>query len=327
MSAIFLTSTYYHVLISCAKQLVEKRSDCDIAVTSYIPCGEQLTERLRESDLFRKVFYTGDIQEYRPKNKLDYFFNHHRKNASLIESQLTFSIRDHDDVYIFHDDIWAAHYIKDRRIPYHLIEDALDIYKFIENTKFSYMVPHKGPKLMLKRLTRIGYLPLFCDPCMLTAEVNDINDIPFAQFGGDRLKESPRKELFAALTEKDKAVLRRIFLPNGIPKCLNDSVLIMTQPLFEDGVVSTMDEQLDTYRKIIQQYTDNKTVVIKPHPRDEADYSTVCTDVVILDKNLPAEILTVCTDSSFDKAITLFSSAISAIEANEKIILRPDLFK
>lgn len=326
MSSIYLTSTYYHVLISCVKQLIEKRRDCDIAITSYISCGEYLTQRLKDSGLFRRAFYTGDISEYVPKSRLDYIFNQHRKNAAHIESQ-GFSLSGYEDISIYHDDTWFAHYIKDKRLPYHLIEDALDIYKFIENTKFVYMVPHKSLKLTLKSITRIGYMPLFCDPCMITAEVNEINGISFAGFAGNRLKEIPRHTLFSALTDNDKAALCHIFLPHGIPEISEDSVLMITQPLFEDGVVDSMEEQINVYKSLIQQYASSKSVVIKPHPRDNGDYSRISTDTVILDKNLPVEILTICLQGRFDKAITMFSSAISAIEANEKIIIRPDLFK
>jgi len=104
---LYAVSTYYHALISCVKQLVHPENS-DILVTGYIPDGQSLAGRIEKSGLFDKTYYIDCVNEYKPHGKLDYFFNQHRKNAELIESQLQFSFMSYREINVFHDDIWVS---------------------------------------------------------------------------------------------------------------------------------------------------------------------------------------------------------------------------
>lgn len=320
MKMLYVVSTYYHSLISCIKQLIQCDSFADIAVTDYIPEGRELADRIRNSGLFRETYYIGHINEYTSHNIFDYAVNQHKKNAELIEHQLPFSFTEYEEINVFHDDIWASRYLKDRRIRYRLMEDALDSFKTISQTAFSYMLPTNKIKTAIKKAFHIGYLFCGMDKSTVEIEVNDKSGVQIAYFAEKKLKEVPRKQMFDRLSDEDWNVISSIFvneLPDIKPR---ECIILLTQPLYEDGLVTSLEVQLNLYHKfVMDNMSDDKMLVIKPHPRDTADYSALFPDSVILNKNMPSEVMNHIFDGSFYKALTFFSLAAKSINADQII--------
>lgn len=315
--SIYVISTYYHALIACVKQLVNKEN-AEIMVTDYIPESELLAERLSESGLFSAVYHMCNPGEYIPKNKLDLVFNLHRKNANLIEPKLPIDFRGYAVVNVFHDDTWFSHYLKDRMIKYRLIEDGLDSFKTIKDTRFSYMETKNGLLPFIKRTLRIGYVFSGYDFLTLEVEVNDKNGVAIDASVQNKLVEVPRKFLFEKLSEKDIDVLKKVFEKDIPPIDPQHSVMLLTQPICIDDITISESEQMELYRLIVADNMSGKEMlVIKPHPRDEADYSAVFPDAVILNKNLPAEMLVYYNMSNIKKIIGFNSTALKTVVANE----------
>lgn len=319
MKKLYIVSTYYHALISCVKQLVFKEY-ADIIVTDYIPDGKALAARINNTCIFDKTYYVGNINEYQPKNWFDLVFFFHKKNSELIESQLPFSFGNYCEINIFHDDIWAAHFLKDRRISYRLIEDSLDCFKTISKTSFSYMLPKSKIKTAIKKALRIGYVFLGLDSSTAEIEVNEAKDLEISSFSSDKIKAVSRAEMFNALSESDKECLLQIFAVNKPNIHPEKSVILLTQPLYIDGVVKDEREQFDLYETIVREnLAPKEDLVIKPHPRDNMDYLNLFPNAVIIDKNMPAEILSYIIKGDFSKAVTYFSSSIYSIKAKKHI--------
>ena len=314
---LYVVSTYYHALISCIKQL-NCRKNADILVTAYIPDGDNLTVRIRDSGLFENVSYIGEVQQYKAENKLDYLFNYHKKNAELIESQIDFDFCAYDEINIFHDDTWIAHYLKDKRISYRLIEDALNSFKVISKTCFAYMLPKRRLWCSFKRALGIGYVFCGFDKCTTEVEVNELDGLEIADFAKDRLVEVPRKLMFDALTEADKKVLRNVFMKAIPPIEPEKSVLLLTQPLYIDGTVSSEEEQIEIYKRLVAENITDEKLVIKPHPRDLTDYSEAFPEAVIFDKNMPVEVVGMNILSSFFNVIAVDSTALHWINKQWK---------
>ncbi|MBQ8842856.1 MAG: hypothetical protein IJZ65_09535 [Ruminiclostridium sp.] len=307
---LYIVSTYYHALISCIKQLTEP-CDSDILVTNYIPGGYTLYERIKESGIFSGVYWNDSVTEYKPSNKIDYVLSYHRKNARIVENQLSVSIQDYDNIQIFHEDTWFAHYLKDKKIKHHLNEDALDIYKIISQTAFSYMLPKKNLRFLMKSFLRIGYVFCGYDKYTECVEINDGDGIEISDFVKGKLSIVPRKELFERLGENDIDILKSIFAKNVPERDYSNSVLLLTQPLFADGRVKSLDEQLERFRKLAEETVGNgEELVVKPHPRDTADYSSVFDDAIIIDKNMPAEMLKYICPGGFKRIAKLTSCTV-----------------
>lgn len=315
--SIYVISTYYHAFISCVKQLVNKEN-ADILVTGYIPESDILAERLKQSGLFHGVYLAGDPTEYIPRNKIDLLINLHRKNAEMIEPAIPVDLRSYQTVNIFHDDTWVAHYLKDCRIRYRLIEDGLDSFKTIKDTPFSYMVTKRSLVSVVKRTLRIGYVFSGYDPLTTEIEVNDKNGVVIDRSVKHKLVEVPRAPLLRMLTDKDIEVLKSIFardIPEIDPL---KSVLLLTQPIYADGNTVSKSEQAELYRMLVSDHINaDETLVIKPHPRDETDYSAVFPDAVIINKNLPAEMLTYFNINT-KKLIGFNSTAMKTVNADQR---------
>lgn len=315
---LYIASTYYHALIACVKQLTDRR-DCDLLCTD-IPLGDELSDRIRAAGLFEKVYYMENIGGYRAKNPLDYVLNLHRKNAERIEKQLPFSFDGYREINVFHDDIWASRYMKDRRIGYRLLEDALDSFKHISSSIFCYMLPKRRLRAWIKRTFRIGYVFCGYDSCTYEVEVNDRAGVEIEPFASQKIREIPRGELFKRLSAEDIELLKKIFM-KAIPEIRpEESCLLLTQPFFADGVTDSEEAQLSYYRKMAEKYSDGEKLVIKPHPRDPVDYSGTFPDAVILDKNMPVEILELTGNTGYFKVLSVNSTASGFIKAQKYII-------
>ncbi|HDQ5133298.1 TPA: hypothetical protein P9459_000840, partial [Escherichia coli] len=102
--------------------------------------------------------------------------------------------------------------------------------------------------------------------------------------------------------------------------CIEDElvadVMILTQPLSEDGFISE-NEKIRLYDEIIKEYNDKK-IVIRQHPRELTDYSLYFKDVKVNKVKAPVE-LVVLNSPMIKTAVTLFSGGIFNIPCREKI--------
>lgn len=319
MNDLYIVSTYYHALIACVRHINDGQA-ADIMVTEYIPQYELLTERLRESGLFANAFSVGKTEEYRPSCWLDYALNNNRKNKRLVEDQLGFSLKKkYKNIFIFHDDTWMARYLKCARIPYHLLEDALDCFKIITDTAFAYMVHNDNLKMRIKNLFRLGYTFCGYDRFTKSVEVNSIDGIKIKHLAKGKLVERPRKPMFDRLSDTDIKMLKNIFMKD-IPE-LDDrnSVLLLTQPLFVDRIVEDEAKQIEIYRRLAAKHIGDLKLVVKPHPRDNVDYTNLFPNATILSKNMPLEIVAMIKDPHFAKVVSLGSTCTNAVRADEYI--------
>lgn len=319
MNDLYIVSTYYHALIACVRH-IDDGGNADIMVTDYIPQHERLNERLRESGLFASAFSIGKIEEYRPSCWLDYALNNNHRNKKLVEKQLGFSLKNkYQNIYIFHDDTWMARYLKCARIPYHLLEDALDSYKIITDTAFAYMAHEDNLKMRIKNFLRLGYTFCGYDRYTKSVEVNSIDGVKIQHLAKNKLVERPRKPMFDKLSDIDIITLKNIFMKD-IPEFDDkSSMLLLTQPFYADRVVDNEAKQAEIYQKLVTKYIGDLKLVIKPHPRDSLDYTSLFSKATILDKNMPLEIVAMILNPHFAKVVSLGSTCTNAIQADEYV--------
>ncbi len=92
-------------------------------------------------------------------------------------------------------------------------------------------------------------------------------------------------------------------------------VILVTQPLSEDGIVSEKDK-IRLYQSILSQYN-QKDVVIKPHPRETTDWGRLYPDIPIIPRQIAAELLTSLINP--EKVCTFFSTAVFQMATPDKI--------
>ena len=131
----------------------------------------------------------------------------------------------------------------------------------------------------------------------------------------------PRKQLYDKLNDVQKKVLYQVFCQNPVKQNLDDEkkdMLLCTQPLYLDGQLSDLKVQMQVYKDIIAEYFQKGyRICIKPHPRDDSDYSEICEQYQcwLIDRFIPTEVLNFNPDISYDLALSVTTTAIEALNS------------
>lgn len=111
-------------------------------------------------------------------------------------------------------------------------------------------------------------------------------------------------ENYSFISKADRNSLFTIFKIDDLK--LSSNVLLLTQPLSEDNIISE-NEKISIYQQYIEKYN---SVVIKPHPRDLTNYTDKLNgNFKIISKSFPIEILNY-TDVKFDTLCTVCSGSV-----------------
>lgn len=117
------------------------------------------------------------------------------------------------------------------------------------------------------------------------------------------------KELWKSKSENEKQLIKEVFNFNDeiFNKVSGDTVMLFTQPMSEDGIISE-ERKIELYRKVIDKYPD-KSIIIKAHPREKTDYSKYFPNCYVMKEKYPTELLGVM-GIKLDRVVTLFSTAV-----------------
>lgn len=153
--------------------------------------------------------------------------------------------------------------------------------------------PPLGVSEKVEKIILTGILPI---PEVIKSKVEIIN---IEEKWNSLTKEKQREILSIFNIEIEELEV----LKNSINK-----VLLLTQPLSEDGIMSE-EEKISIYKNILQE-RNIKEVYIKIHPRERTDYIKELQNIKvhIIKKDFPVEILFLL-NVNFSKVITLFSTA------------------
>lgn len=124
------------------------------------------------------------------------------------------------------------------------------------------------------------------------------------------------KSLWNLKTKEEQQEILEIFgfNSNQLKELEGRSMILYTQPLSEDGVV-TEKEKIELYSKIILKYPKEK-LILKMHPREKTNYKDIFKEILVLEQSFPAEIFELL-EIKFDKGITIFSTAVLSTKLKE----------
>ena len=317
---LFICTTYYHTYITLLKQFAGG-GESDAVICDDIPTGERLAARLRETGIFRRVWFVeqSKFPEDMGTGPLDRVLFQHRRHYLAVRPLVPFKLEDYEDIYIFHDGTPIGRYLTDAGRHYHLIEDSLNFYQVILESGQAWLLRPHNLKFRLRRLLNSGYFPLGESRYVTDVEVNEARGL---QLRLPRVVELPRAGLEERLTAGEKRLLLDVFeCPELEGQTEEKTALILTEPLFEDGLLLSWEEQLQTYRQLIaEMQARGYEVLLKPHPRDRADYSGL--GVRTLPKSFPTELFRYIPDLSFGCAAAVSSSALFWIPAKTRFLWR-----
>lgn len=321
--SIYICHTPYQVLITLVKNI--NNCENDIMLCDTIPNYESLAKNMNER--FEKIYIFKEKEMSKEFNvkKIEKKIFRTNQTIKMFEKYIDIDLKSYQDIYIFNDWTMVGAYLIDNKIRYHLIEDGLNAFYYIKENfknKITFLNPTPAYKVkhFMKKMLHIGYDFFGQSKYVIDIEVNDIKKI---YIKNKNIIEVPRAIMFEKLTKKEREEIYSIFSSNKIKdfKSNKKRMLLLTQPLYKDKFVKSIDEQVDIYDGIIKKYKDRYDIFIKAHPRDDYNYKEKYKDIILIDKYMPIEILNFVETLSFDLAVTICSSSIETLNFVKKRII------
>jgi len=292
----------------------------DMFLANDIPDYENLKKRLDNTGYFNKIIVYDALHaqiRYPHTNRLIRILVQRKRNIKSVERVLNIDFHEYDEIYLYHDFSEIGKYLMDKKIPFHLLEDALDYFKYFDKyykVEQGMFAPHSW-QMFLKKYLHIGYLSWGQSPYAVDIEVNRKEGIKIPL---DKVFEVPRKELFDMLDNTGKCLVYNTYaVGESVESDYGKSMILFTQPLAKDKFVSSEEEQYQIFELLVQNYKNlGYAITVKPHPRDIVDYTGLVKkyNCILIDKNIPSEILNFNPEAKYDIAISITSTAIEFLE-------------
>ena len=334
---IYICHTFYHVYISCLKELnlpKEERGNADLLLSTLSNDFGNLEERAEKSGLFGLILpYEEKEESYFPQLQ-----KYHKDRGNIILNMLArmrftklfgklqapfvpVDLKKYDDIYVFCDSDPIGYYLNAYKIPYHALEDGLDCIRYYDTARYDNR-GHFGLKAWMASKNLIFIQNGYAKYC-IDMEVNNMSVLPYPC---PKYIEKPREELTKGLLDEDKRILVSIFMENlpeleeQLVQCPKDKprALVLSEPLCD------LQTRERIFKDIIRDYCEECVVLIKPHPRDVLDYKTLFSENIIIEGKFPMEIMNFIPGLAFDKVISVFTVPDAIKFAGEIIFLGED---
>lgn len=333
---IYVCHTFYHIYVTFLKEMnlpKDKRNQATLVISHMSTDFGDFADRVRKAGFFEEVIdfdekhesFFPELAKYRKKENglVKNLFKRMiftRKFAKLQKPYIPVDFKQYKERYVFCDSDPIGFYLNVNKIPYHALEDGLNCLKNGDLAHLDNMGHFKWKAFMSQKLNLIFIQNGYGKYC-LDMEVNDISAIaiPFEKY-----VEVPRKKLVDNLSEKDKELLLKVFVPDieDLKAQMKDkqikTALILTEPL------CTLDVRKEIFKDIVSTYEKEYTLIFKPHPRDELDYKTEFPEYSVIDRTVPMEMLNFLKDCKMDLAVGVFTEMDALEFVVKKIRLGAD---
>lgn len=334
---IYVCHTYYHVYVTCLKELTlpkSMRGQATLVLSTMSNDFGNLKERAEKCGLFEAVLMFEEKEEH--------FFpelaKYHTDYGSLVKNLLSrmkftklygkaqepyvpVNFREYKDIYVFCDSDPIGYYLNYKKIKYHAVEDGLDCICYYDTARYDNR-GHFELKAFLASLNLIFIQNGYSKYCVDM----EVNNTSILKYPCQKYIEQPREALVRRLTQEDKNVILRVFMENmdALTEQLNHGdhhekkVLVLSEPLCE------LEVRKRLFTDLVTQYGADAQVLIKPHPRDVLDYKELFPQHIVLDGKFPMEILNFVEGLEFEKVVSVYTVPDSIHFAKEKIFLGDD---
>lgn len=320
MKKVYICHTIYHIYITLIKQL-DKNEKIDFILSTTIPEFFELSERLKKLEIVDQIMIINEAALPLPiinslKSRIFYVHNIRQEMNKYINYEFNSKLQ----LFIYNDNTKLGTYLIASKINYHLIEDGLNsLIDINQVADLNYSL-----KTILLSKFNMTILPYGFSKYAKTVEVNKIEGVKIPY---KKLVEVNREKLINSLSSNSKKNIYTFFYGDLIKSIDNlKNVLILTQPLFKDQLLLSEVQQISLYREIVEDYSDKGyEIYIKPHPRDETDYTLIISRNKVINKNVPIEVMNFNPNFSINTVISVTSTAIDGIKfAKNKIKLGYD---
>jgi hypothetical protein len=317
MKNLYICMTYHHVLTSIAKSFNDNVKP-DIILCNTIPDFENLLKKKQFTSIFDEVIIYDEINSrnrfHRVNNPIN-IKNAFKDFKIKIKNTLDFPNIDYskyNDIILYHDNHMISFVLRYLKIFYTLAEDGIDHFKKVNH----YFFNNLGLISTLKKIKQIIFYNSFYNlfssdgtsKYVKKVEMNSSMKMIFRK----KTTLQYKKSLFLDLNVIQKTLILSIFLDDKeIIEITNIKNLLLTEPLYGDKRVNSIENQISVYKDILNEENGFK-YAIKPHPRDNLNYKDIFPDLYIVRKSLPIEIINFFP-KIFERSITINSSSIDLL--------------
>lgn len=332
---IYVCHTFYNVYVTLLKEFnlpKEKQGQAEIALSTLSTDFTGLKEALEKSGVFKKVHTFVEKRDTEFPQLAKYKKSHNnvvwhminriiytKKFPKLMEPYIDIDFREYRDIYVYCDWDPIGHYLSYKKIYYHALEDGLDCLKNLDGARYENR-GHFEIKAWLAAKNIIFMQNGYGKYC-LDMEINDRSCL---KYDFHKYIEVPRKPLERNLTDEQKQIIVKIFIPDvdELMRELGDKadagcMLYLTQPQpWDEEIRKKMCDD------VIREYSDGCHVVIKPHPRETIDYAALRPDCTVIKGKFPIEVLNFLPGIHFKRAVSFVTTAMDTMDfVDEKINL------
>ena len=327
--------TNYHLLCSILHKFIYNDNDKAVFVASQGILKSRI-EVLKKSGIFDEVYYLEDTQ-IRDKMFNQVIENSKEENIKHIttifieeyEKLLPFNINDFDDLYLVADHGVFGIYILMKRLKYIYLEDGRGIYSNWEILDNLLRIKNPGIRVMSLYYGAYGRNDLIKNKYIsFDSQKSDCDFNNCIDFDVNSL-------LDRISNEQLESILTVFNVKNYHVDFNRKNALVLTQR-FSTYKMLENDECVLLYALLCDILAKECNVFLKPHPADKADYSNVFKKEVLIDKEMPSELIKFIIKRKFDIGICTFSTSINSLKNyieqlynfDESIIyFKKDLFK
>lgn len=330
MNRVYICHTFYHVYVATMRELNLRKKNNNSSVESIEDRATlilstmsnnfgSMKERAEKSGVFEQVLFFDEKEDVTSDEVMAY----HKDKGNIVlnllqrikytkllgklqEEYVPVDLGNFRDVYVFCDSDPIGYYLNYKKIRYHALEDGLNSGK-LDNQA---MLANLGAWPLKKFMAKLGLIFIESGYSKYCIDYI-VNDISVNFNPPSNIVESPFDDMWNTLTEDDHDIMAQIFVEDLdelkrelVDKgCDKPKAMLLTEPLCELKVRKQL------FGDIIEKYSKDYNVIVKPHPRDLLDYRKEFPDVVVLNGRFPMEVINDIKDLQVDKLISIITQA------------------
>lgn len=337
MKRLFICDRQYSLYRTLIKCVNDTDNWNDLLITNVVSGTEKLYPILQKESIFKNVFFYDDdlIRKFsknkgaglsecrRPLKAARLVVNQlkeycrHQKESKYIRLPEGLDIKQYEEIYVNDGFSTLVFYLRSQKKSFICVEHA--------KNAFQPMLPSWIQTLsnrMMPILDKLGiaYAPRGTSKWVEAIEVNQNCNLR-PEVRKKEIREVNIDKLLEAMNDEDKNRIFDIYCKAyGLTlDCSKPVHIILTCPLFNDGVVHSEKDQVEAYKNLIERMIGTyDNVWIKPHPRDTVDYQVYFPGVPEIDRGISAEILNLSSSLKIAGVYGFITSSMDAFTTAER---------
>jgi Glycosyltransferase family 52 len=320
MNQVFVCGTFFQIYVSILKTIhrADTSSKSLIILNDHTPEIEKIIPLLRENGYFdhhlfvpfRKIEATLNEEN----GLMGKIFNRNKNSIKAVEQNSDIGTYNefikHSEFNLFY--LWGL------PSAYFVLKYPTNYARVIEDGARNYVFKTSDFKHFKRKHILRTYIGDGLDDSVKEIQVQNPEALhKRIKYKGTKLE---LQQMQASLSPEDNRRILNVFMKDltiNLPD--QQKFLLITQPVETKQFSEDLKVQL--YNEILEQYSKDYTVYIKPHPRELTNYKEkLGRSFVEIPRAFPLEMFDLMKNISFDEGLTLYSSSLKNLNCVKKKI-------